>query len=85
MDILLKPDALSLSGSMKHFVIAASNEVSFMLKVADGGPILVQHTYTPNKQRQVEIDIEGIVQPLLSFKLRDTSENYQQAGIIATL
>nr|DAI50339.1 MAG TPA: hypothetical protein [Caudoviricetes sp.] len=29
MDILLKPDSLSLTGSMNHFIISSSQEVTF--------------------------------------------------------
>jgi hypothetical protein len=82
MDILLKPDSLSLSGSMNHFVISASNELTFILKYADTGTTIVQHTYTPNRQNRIEVDLENIVTPLLSFKLQDISDPYRQNGIV---
>lgn len=33
MDILLKPDALSMTGAMNHFVISTSNEITFVLNM----------------------------------------------------
>lgn len=81
MDILLKPDLLSLVGSMNHFVIATNKEITFVLKYADLNNIIVQHTYTPSKLGRVEIDVESIISPLLSFKLLDVTEPYQQTSI----
>lgn len=81
MDIILKPDALSLSGSMNRFIISSSVDVSFALSFADTDTIILQHTYTPNKAGRIEIDLESIVIPLLSFTLRDTSEPYTQPSI----
>lgn len=82
MDILLKPDSLSLAGVMNHFIIAANNEVSFVLKFADTETTIVQHVYSPNKAGRIEIDLESIVVPLLSFHLQDVSEPYKQPAIV---
>lgn len=82
MDILLKPDSLCLSGSMNHFVISTNNEITFVLKYADTGTTIVQHTYTPNKSNRIEIDLESIVTPLLSFRLQDISDVYRQTSIV---
>ena len=82
MDILLKPDSLSLAGAMAHFIIAANNEVSFVLKFADTETTIVQHVYSPNKAGRIEIDLESIVVPLLSFHLQDVSEPYKQPAIV---
>ena len=82
MDILLKPDSLCLAGSMNHFVISASGGISFVLKYADTGSVIVQHTYTPNRQQRVEVDVERIITPLLSFLLKDVSEPYPQPAIV---
>ncbi|EFI47623.1 hypothetical protein [Segatella oris] len=82
MDILLKPDSLCLSGSMNHFVISTNNEITFVLKYADTGTTIVQHTYTPNKSNRIEIDLESIVTPLLSFRLQDISDAYRQTSIV---
>lgn len=82
MDILLKPDSLSLAGAMNHFIIAANNEISFVLKFADTETTIVQHVYSPNKAGRIEIDLESIVVPLLSFHLQDVSEPYKQPAIV---
>ena len=66
MDILLKPDALSMTGAMNHFVISSNNEITFVLRYADTNQIIVQHTYTPNKAKRIEVDMENIITPLLS-------------------
>ena len=81
MDILLKPDALSMTGAMNHFVISTSNEITFVLKYADTNQIIVQHTYTPNKAKRIEVDMENIITPLLSFQLQDSTTPYRQKYI----
>ncbi|WP_454897717.1 hypothetical protein [Alloprevotella tannerae] len=67
---------------MNHFIIAANNEVSFVLKFADTETTIVQHVYSPNKAGRIEIDLESIVVPLLSFHLQDVSEPYKQPAIV---
>jgi len=81
MDILLKPDSLSLTGSMNHFIISSSQEVTFVLKYADANEIIVQHIYTPNKAKRIEIDLENIITPLLSFQLQESTTIYRQPNI----
>ncbi len=81
MDIILKPDSLSLTGSMNHFIISSTQEVTFILKYADSNEIIVQHTYTPNKAKRIEIDLENIVTPLLSFQLQESTTIYSQPNI----
>ena len=81
MDIILKPDSLSLTGSMNHLIISSTQEVTFILKYADSNEIIVQHTYTPNKAKRIEIDLENIVTPLLSFQLQESTTIYRQPNI----
>lgn len=81
MDIILKPDSLSLTGSMNHFIISSTQEVTFILKYADSNEIIVQHTYTPNKAKRIEIDLENIVTPLLFFQLQESTTIYRQPNI----
>ena len=81
MDIILKPDSLSLTGSMNHFIISSSQEVTFVLKYADANEIIVQHIYTPNKAKRIEIDLENIITPLLSFQLQESTAIYRQSNI----
>ncbi len=82
MDILLKPDSLCLAGSMNHFVISTNNEIAFVLKYADTDTTVVQHTYTPNKSNRIEVNLESVVLPLLSFELKDVTEAYRQPSIV---
>ena len=81
MDIILKPDSLSLTGSMNHFIISSTQEITFVLKYADSNEIIVQHIYTPNKAKRIEIDLENIVTPLLSFQLQESTTIYRQPNI----
>ena len=81
MDIILKPDSLSLTGSMNHFIISSTQEVTFILKYTESNEIIVQHTYTPNKAKRIEIDLENIVTPLLSFQLQESTTIYRQPNI----
>ena len=81
MDIILKPDSLSLTGSMNHFIISSTQEIAFILKYADSNEIIVQHTYTPNKAKRIEIDLENIITPLLSFQLQESTTIYRQPNI----
>lgn len=81
MDILLKPDSLSLTGSMNHFIISSSQEVTFVLKYADTNEIIVHHIYTPNKAKRIEIDLENIITPLLSFQIQESTTIYRQPNI----
>ena len=81
MDIILKPDSLSLTGSMNHFIISSTQEITFVLKYADSNEIIVQHTYTPNKAKRIEIDLENIITPLLSFQLQESTTIYRQPNI----
>lgn len=81
MDIILKPDSLSLTGSMNHFIISSTQEVTFVLKYADSNEIIVQHTYTPNKAKRIEIDLENIITPLLSFQIQESTTIYRQPNI----
>ena len=81
MDILHKPDALSLTGSMDHLVLSAADDISFVMKYADSGQTIVQHVYTPSKNGRIEVDLERIITPLLSFRLQDRQEPYRQTDI----
>ena len=82
MDILLRPDTLSLVGSMNHFIISSAAEISFILK--SGDDVIIRHSYTPGPTGRIEISLEGIVMPLLSFKLSDVSEPYRQPTVVRT-
>lgn len=85
MEIIKQPAAVSLAGNMQRIVIAAASDISFILYVMNGNntkEAVVKHTYTPNDNGQVEIDVSSIVLPFLSFSLKDGSEPYRQSGIV---
>ena len=82
MDILLNPDQLSLSGALKRFVIHTNEETTFSLKDERDSKVIVQHTYTPNKNGHIEIELENIITPLLSFQLLDKTLPYKQPNIL---
>lgn len=84
MDILIQPSSLSLVGSMNHFVIYATTDISFVLSDNTSGEVIVQHTYTPSDTNRIEIDLKNIILPLLLFKLQDVSTPYQQTDIVKT-
>lgn len=67
---------------MNHFVISTRNEITFVLGDAGTGTAIVRHTYTPNKSNRIEVDLENIVSPLLSFELKDTSDAYRQSSVV---
>ena len=81
MEIILTPDSLSLTGSMNHFIISSTQEITFVLKYADSNEIIVQHIYTPNKAKRIEIDLENIITPLLSFQIQESTTIYRQPNI----
>lgn len=82
MEILVQPDSLSLVGSMNAFEIAATRDVVFILRDAASDKIIVQHTYTPNENGRIALQAKDIILPLLSFKVSDSSEPYEQTEIL---
>ncbi|MDD7461541.1 MAG: hypothetical protein PUK67_03575 [Prevotellaceae bacterium] len=82
MDILIKPHTLNLVGSMNHFIISSHNEIDFILKYAQSKEIIVKHTYTPNHLSRIDVGLEKIIAPLLTFHLHDLSEAYRQNDIV---
>lgn len=81
IDIVIKPDNISLVGSMKRIVISATKEVTFVLSLAESDVPIVQHAYTPNSKGRIEIGIEDILSPLLYFELKDVDTAYRQEHI----
>lgn len=82
MNITSRPDSLCLVGAMNHFVIASDKEISFILKYADTEDTIIQHTYVPDKLNRIDVDLESVISPLLSFRLQDVSEPYAQPHIV---
>lgn len=81
MDIIIKPDNISLVGSMKRVVVSTKEEITFILSYAENGAPIVQHTYTPDGHGRIEISLEDIIAPLLYFELQDVENAYLQNHI----
>ena len=78
MDIIIKPDNISLVGSMKRIVISTQKEITFVLSYAENDAPIVQHTYTPDAHGRIEISLEDIIAPLLYFELQDIESAFLQ-------
>lgn len=81
IDIVIRPDSISLVGSMKRIVISATKEVTFVLSLKESDVPIVQHTYTSNSKGRIEIRLEDIISPLLYFDLKDVDTAYRQEHI----
>lgn len=81
MDIIIKPDNISLVGSMKRIVLSSEQEVIFILSYAENNAPIVQHTYTPDSHNRIEINLEDVIVPLLYFELQDIASAYLQNHI----
>ena len=81
MDIIIKPDNISLVGSMKRIVLSSEQEVILILSYADNNAPVVQHTYTPDSHNRIEINLEDVIAPLLYFELQDIESAYLQNHI----
>ena len=81
IDIVIRPDSISLVGSMKRIVISATKEVTFVLSLKESDVPIVQHTYTSNSKGRIEIRLEDIISPLLYFDLKDIDTAYRQEHI----
>ena len=82
MDILLKPDILSLLGNINHFIVSSNVEVVFRLVQEPDGKAILEHGYTPDVDNRIDIDLTETLSPLFKFDLRDVSEPYRQDGIV---
>lgn len=84
MDIIIKPDNISLVGSMKRIVISTQKEITFVLSYAENDAPIVQHTYTPDAHGRIEISLEDIIAPLLYFEFQDIESAFLQNHIART-
>ena len=84
IQVLLYPDALSLVGSMNVFEIYndSKTDVVFALRYHGAEQKIVQHTYTPNDEHRITVDVKDIILPLLAFELKDDSTPYIQENIM---
>lgn len=81
MDILLKPDTLSLLGNIKHLIIASEVEVSLRLVLASTDTTILEHGYTPDVDNRINIDLTEALSPQFEFVLLDSDTPYRQIGI----
>lgn len=84
IQVLLYPDALSMVGSMNAFEIynESKTDVVFALRYQGAEQNIVQHTYTPNDEHRITVDVKDIILPLLAFELKDDSTPYVQENIM---
>ena len=84
IQVLLYPDALSLVGSMNAFEIYndSKTDVVFALRYHGAEQNIVQHTYAPNDEHRITVDVKDIILPLLAFELKDDSTPYIQENIM---
>ena len=71
MEIIQKPDSLSLLGNLKKFLISSNAEVDFSLSVSiDGADVsLLQESYTPDSSGNISIDVREVCSQYLKTNL----------------
>lgn len=71
-------------GSMNAFEIYndSKTDVVFALRYHGADQNIVQHTYTPNDEHRITVDVKDIILPLLAFELKDDSTPYIQENIM---
>ena len=79
MAIIQQPDAISMSGNMKKFIVSSGGQISFQL--SDGGVVLLDATYEPGVDGRATIDVKDIVESRLSY-LISHDDFYEQTSIV---
>lgn len=79
MIILQQPDALSLSGNIKDFIISSSEIVRFRL--FKGESVLLDNQYSPDAEGKINIAIKDVVHSNLSFTM-SSSDSYLQENLV---
>lgn len=82
--VLQKPDALSLSGNLKPFVLSSAGKIVFNLLMGDDEEILFINNYDPGPDNLVRIDLREEMQALLSFNLDSSKNNWAQTTLVET-
>jgi len=77
--IIQKPDALSLSGNMKKFILSSGTVITFQLK--EGSTVLLDATYESGGDGRVTIDLRDIIESRLSYLI--SHENFYTQPDIA--
>lgn len=78
--ILQQPDALSLLGNLKRFLLSSDEPVSFVLK--KGEETLITEMYNPDENGQLEIDVRDIIEQHLSYIISDLDQVYEQTSLV---
>ncbi|MDD4698042.1 MAG: hypothetical protein PHR52_10970 [Fermentimonas sp.] len=81
MAIIQKPDALSMSGNMKKFIVSSGSQIVFELK--EGNSTLLSATYESGVDGRATIDVKDIIENRLSYTLSHTNF-YEQTEIVKT-
>jgi len=79
--IISKPATLSLAYNLTKFKISSSAEIRFKLSL--GATLLIDESYTPDANDEIEIDVRDIVLEQLSLSL-PTTDLFIQSGIVKT-
>ena len=77
--IVSSPDALSLSGNMKNFVLTSNRNITFSLK--KGSLTLLEQSYEPGVDNTVVVDVKDVVESELRFSLNLSAAEYIQPDI----
>ncbi len=81
MEILQRPDNLSLLGNLKSFLISSLEEVNFALYLYGEDMPLLQESYTPDANGNIAIDIREICGQYLKTMLPTDNEMLQSEAV----
>ncbi|MDD4437478.1 MAG: hypothetical protein PHS04_05520 [Tissierellia bacterium] len=79
MAIIQQPDALSMSGNMKKFIVSSGTQISFELK--EGDTVLLSATYEPGMDGRATIDIKDIIGSRLNYIIK-YDNIYEQTELV---
>lgn len=81
MAIIQKPDALSMLGNLKKFIITSGSQVVFELK--EGSTVLFSATYESGIDGRATIDVKDIIENRLKYIIKH-DDKYEQTNIVKT-
>ena len=80
--VLQKPDALSLSGNLKPFVLSSSGKIVFNLLMGSDEEIIFINNYEPGPDNTVRIDLREEMKALLAFNLDASQNSWAQTALV---
>ena len=80
--VLQKPDALSLSGNLKPFVLSSSGKIVFNLLMGSNEEIIFINNYEPGPDNTVRIDLREEMKALLAFNLDASQNSWEQTALV---